>query len=211
MLVSNVSRCVDEAVNYRAVGTTTRPLTEFCQSRARCRGALPAGNRIPNASAVLVRKIAAPGRRHVEWMRLCGDWLTWSRVLMRTDVAFVAEHLNYFRCMVVRCAIQARVECAEEFCVRIHLFTGSCRGVVPDQRSIEAFGGLANASPGGADQIRIALPLGSKRTSVQNSRFRFCAPCPAVGKSKDCATLNTFKAAPVMLRNTRHTWGRRRT
>ena len=79
------------------------------------------GNRIPNASAVLVRKdLLLQASRHVEWMRLCGDWLTWSRVLMRTDVAFVAEHLNYFRChgRSVRDTTKLALRYAEEFCVR---------------------------------------------------------------------------------------------
>jgi glycosyltransferase involved in cell wall biosynthesis len=55
-------------------------------------------NTIPNASAVLVRKdLLLDASREAEWMRLCGDWWIWSRVLMQTDVAFVAEPLNYFR------------------------------------------------------------------------------------------------------------------
>jgi glycosyltransferase involved in cell wall biosynthesis len=55
-------------------------------------------NTIPNASAVLIR-------RHVyeqvgyaeESLKLCGDWLTWIKVLMQSDIAFIASPLNYFR------------------------------------------------------------------------------------------------------------------
>jgi glycosyltransferase involved in cell wall biosynthesis len=78
-------------------------------------------NTIPNASAVLVRKdLLLQASRHVEWMRLCGDWLTWSRVLMRADVAFVAEPLNYFRShsRSVRDTTKLALFCAEEFCVK---------------------------------------------------------------------------------------------
>jgi glycosyltransferase involved in cell wall biosynthesis len=78
-------------------------------------------NTIPNASAVLVRKdLLLQASRHVEWMRLCGDWLTWSRVLMRADVAFVAEPLNYFRShgCSVRNTTKLALFCAEEICVR---------------------------------------------------------------------------------------------
>jgi len=55
-------------------------------------------NCIPNASGVLFRKRvfeAAGGA--AENMRLAGDWMTWSRMLLHADVAFVAETLNYYR------------------------------------------------------------------------------------------------------------------
>lgn len=53
---------------------------------------------IPNASAVLFRRSvfdAAGGAD--ESMRACGDWLLWTKMLMISDVAFVAEPLNFFR------------------------------------------------------------------------------------------------------------------
>jgi hypothetical protein len=31
-------------------------------------------------------------------MKLSGDWLMWSKILLVSDLAFVAEPLNYFRC-----------------------------------------------------------------------------------------------------------------
>lgn len=55
-------------------------------------------NTIPNASAVLIRKAiyenvgGAP-----EDMRLCGDWLTWIKILLVSDVVYVATPLNSFR------------------------------------------------------------------------------------------------------------------
>jgi glycosyltransferase involved in cell wall biosynthesis len=78
-------------------------------------------NTIPNASAVLVRKdlLLQASNRHVEWMRVCGDWLTWSRVLIRADVAFVAEPLNYFRSHGRSMRdTKLALSCAEEFCVK---------------------------------------------------------------------------------------------
>jgi glycosyltransferase involved in cell wall biosynthesis len=56
-------------------------------------------NTIPNASGVLFRKTCydsvggAP-----ENLRLCGDWLTWIKILLVSDLAYVAEPRNYFRC-----------------------------------------------------------------------------------------------------------------
>ena len=55
-------------------------------------------NTIPNASAVLMRRnlfmevgMADPT------LRVIGDWMLWWKMLMVSDVAFVAEPLNYFR------------------------------------------------------------------------------------------------------------------
>lgn len=63
-----------------------------------CRRYLILYNTIPNASAVLIRRSAylAVGGAP-EDKRLCGDWLFWSKVLLVSDVAYVAEPLNYFR------------------------------------------------------------------------------------------------------------------
>lgn len=53
---------------------------------------------IPNASAVVFRRElyqkvgGAP-----EEFTLCGDWMTWVRMLQHTRVAYVSDHLNYFR------------------------------------------------------------------------------------------------------------------
>jgi len=55
-------------------------------------------NTIPNASAVLARRdrlldIAPADTSY----RLCGDWLHWGKLLLRADVAYVAEPLNDWR------------------------------------------------------------------------------------------------------------------
>ena len=55
-------------------------------------------NCVPNASGVLFRRdvfLAAGGA--AEHLHLAGDWMTWSRMLLHGDVAFVAETLNHFR------------------------------------------------------------------------------------------------------------------
>ncbi|MEX1239155.1 MAG: glycosyltransferase [Cyclobacteriaceae bacterium] len=55
-------------------------------------------NTIPNASGVLFKKeiyYACGGAD--ESMRLCGDWMLWSKMLSISDVYFIAEPLNYFR------------------------------------------------------------------------------------------------------------------
>ncbi len=55
-------------------------------------------NTIPNASAVLFRKqIYEEAGFADEWIRYCGDWLMWVRMLMISDLVFVAEPLNYHR------------------------------------------------------------------------------------------------------------------
>ena len=55
-------------------------------------------NTIPNASAVLFRKrIYEEAGFADEWIRYCGDWLMWVKMLMISDLVFVAEPLNYHR------------------------------------------------------------------------------------------------------------------
>jgi glycosyltransferase involved in cell wall biosynthesis len=55
-------------------------------------------NTIPNASAVLFqKKVYLEAGMADESMRLAGDWLQWVRMLLISDVAFVARPLNYYR------------------------------------------------------------------------------------------------------------------
>lgn len=59
---------------------------------------LLARNAIPNASAVLVRRTVfeAAGLAH-DTMAFCGDWFTWVKMAMISDIAFVANPLNHYR------------------------------------------------------------------------------------------------------------------
>lgn len=55
-------------------------------------------NTIPNASSVLLRReIFEKAGRFDEQLRLVADWMLWARILLISDVAYVAEPLNYFR------------------------------------------------------------------------------------------------------------------
>jgi glycosyltransferase involved in cell wall biosynthesis len=66
--------------------------------REECARYLVFQNTIPNASAVVLRRRAFDDACGAcDSMRYCGDWMTWVRVLLHCDVAFVAEPLNYFR------------------------------------------------------------------------------------------------------------------
>ncbi len=55
-------------------------------------------NTIPNASAVLVRRSVLLQTLPVNTsFKLCGDWLHWAKVLLRSDVAYVPDLLNFWR------------------------------------------------------------------------------------------------------------------
>ena len=55
-------------------------------------------NTIPNASAVLMRRQSLDLVRPIDARyRLCGDWWHWIRMLLVGDVAYVSDHLNYWR------------------------------------------------------------------------------------------------------------------
>lgn len=53
---------------------------------------------IPNASAVLIRRsVYKKVGGANENMRVAGDWMLWVKMLLTSDIAFVAEPLNYHR------------------------------------------------------------------------------------------------------------------
>jgi glycosyltransferase involved in cell wall biosynthesis len=81
-------------------------------------------NSIPNASAALVRTELFQRAVHgAETRRLSGDWWTWVRILMESDVAFVAQPLNNFRMhgQSVRDTTQLTAICAEEFSLKAYI------------------------------------------------------------------------------------------
>lgn len=55
-------------------------------------------NTIPNASGVIFRKnlyqLAGGADSDIKY---CSDWLTWLKILISSDISYVAEPLNYFR------------------------------------------------------------------------------------------------------------------
>jgi glycosyltransferase involved in cell wall biosynthesis len=96
-------------------------------------------NTIPNASAALVRRdLLLEAVKDAERLRLAGDWWTWARVLLVSDVAFVAEPLNRFRMhqKSVRDTTAPKDHCAELFAVMAHICT---RVEVADGPRREAF------------------------------------------------------------------------
>jgi glycosyltransferase involved in cell wall biosynthesis len=63
-----------------------------------CQRYLVYKNTIPNASAALIRRGVYEQVGYAEEsLKLCGDWLTWIKILMQSDIAFIASPLNYFR------------------------------------------------------------------------------------------------------------------
>lgn len=66
--------------------------------RSECKNVMIFKNVIANASGVLFRKSAFLGAGGaVEGLKLCGDWLTYVKILSHSNVAFNSQYLNYFR------------------------------------------------------------------------------------------------------------------
>jgi glycosyltransferase involved in cell wall biosynthesis len=66
--------------------------------KAEIRSYLSKKNTIPNASAVLIRASTLKSiDRLDDTYGLCGDWLLWAKLLLRSNVGYVAEKLNYWR------------------------------------------------------------------------------------------------------------------
>jgi glycosyltransferase involved in cell wall biosynthesis len=95
-----------------------RWLTDFnVDGQEECRTHLVRCNTVPNASAVLFRKMKyeqAGGAD--ESLRLCGDWKLWASLALMGDVGYIAQPLNFFRLhdsSVTTTADQARVHVLE--------------------------------------------------------------------------------------------------
>jgi glycosyltransferase involved in cell wall biosynthesis len=66
--------------------------------KAEIRSYLSKKNTIPNASAVLIRASTLKSIDHLDdTYGLCGDWLLWIKLLLRSNIGYVAEKLNYWR------------------------------------------------------------------------------------------------------------------
>jgi len=98
-LVDPSSRVLGDAVQWTDDLDSSRWQSNFVNDgRAEVRDYLSKKNTIPNASAVLLR---ASVLRSVDGIddgyRLCGDWLLWIKVLLESNVGYLAEKLNYWR------------------------------------------------------------------------------------------------------------------
>jgi glycosyltransferase involved in cell wall biosynthesis len=95
-----------------------RWLTDFnVNGQEECRTHLVRCNTVPNASAVLFRKLKYEQVGGAdESLRLCGDWKLWASMALMGDVGYIAQPLNYFRLhdsSVTTTADQARVHVLE--------------------------------------------------------------------------------------------------
>jgi glycosyltransferase involved in cell wall biosynthesis len=85
--------------HYQFVFQCDRWTKDFVfDGRQECAAYLMYHNTIPNASGALFRKTAywAAGGAEPSW-KLNGDWYFYVKVLLQSDIAFVADHLNFFR------------------------------------------------------------------------------------------------------------------
>ncbi len=85
--------------NYKYIYKSDRWEHDFINSgHDECANYLIYSNTIPNASGALMRKstFLACGGAETGW-RLNGDWFFYVKMLLRSDLAYVAKHLNYFR------------------------------------------------------------------------------------------------------------------
>lgn len=98
-LIDAGGRAVGTSLDWTADLHPSRWGSSFVNSGAdEAREYLVRKNTIPNASAVLCRRSAVLAALPLDTsFRLCGDWLHWGRVLLKSDVAYVAEPLNRWR------------------------------------------------------------------------------------------------------------------
>lgn len=103
-----VDECDHRLGIYGDTFSTDAALRSFCypagksdltlSGREYCKKYMLPWNTIPNASAILFRRAAFERiNGPVTDMRICGDWLTYCRILMNFDISRVSDPLNYFR------------------------------------------------------------------------------------------------------------------
>src|SRR5262249_41023311 len=99
-LVGPSSRVFGDAVQWTDDLDRVRWRSNFLNDgRAEIRDYLSKKNTIPNASAVLIRTRALRSidRIDEEGYKLCGDWLLWIKILLQSNIGYVAGKLNYWR------------------------------------------------------------------------------------------------------------------
>jgi len=98
-LIDPSSRVVGDAIQWTDDLDPSRWKKNFINNgRVEIKRYLSKKNTIPNASAVLLR---ASVLRSIDGLdagyTLCGDWLLWIKILLRSNVGYVADKLNYWR------------------------------------------------------------------------------------------------------------------
>jgi glycosyltransferase involved in cell wall biosynthesis len=98
-LVDPSSRVFGDAVQWTDDLDRVRWRSNFENSgRAEVRDYLSKKNTIPNASAVVVRtRVLRSIDRLDDGYKLCGDWLLWIKILLQSNIGYVAKKLNYWR------------------------------------------------------------------------------------------------------------------
>jgi glycosyltransferase involved in cell wall biosynthesis len=98
-LVDPSSRVFGDAVQWTDDLDRFRWHSNFKNSGlAEVRDYLSKKNTIPNASAVLIRtRVLRSIDKLDDGYKLCGDWLLWIKILLQSNIGYVAKKLNYWR------------------------------------------------------------------------------------------------------------------
>jgi glycosyltransferase involved in cell wall biosynthesis len=98
-LINREGVAIGDSLNWTADLHPERWTSDFVNDgRDEIRNYLIYKNTIPNASAVIARRSVLKRTLPVDTsFKLCGDWMHWGKVLLQTDLAYVATPLNNWR------------------------------------------------------------------------------------------------------------------
>jgi glycosyltransferase involved in cell wall biosynthesis len=98
-LIDPSSRVFGNAIQWTDDLDRSRWRSDFVNNGpAEIRDYLSKKNTIPNASAVLIRASVVRSIDELDHgYKLCGDWLLWIKILLQSNIAYVADKLNYWR------------------------------------------------------------------------------------------------------------------
>ena len=97
--VDEISGSTKKSFENDTSWNSSRMLDDFYNDgKKECSDYMLFRNTIPNASAVVFRKdVYLKAGNAPTHMKLCGDWMQWSKILMISDVTYCSKPLNYFR------------------------------------------------------------------------------------------------------------------
>lgn len=154
-------------------------------------------NTIPNASAVVFKKsIFSPLDNKTARMRLVGDKMVWTKLLLQTDLFFISEPLNYFRTHSnnVRSTVKTIQNLYENFVWYQFLYSNVSLTIENSQKVEEWLYKWWYGACRQQDAIKYTIPIW-KYSLMTNKSFGFKVICKVYIHNLFSLLTKTFKAS----------------
>ncbi len=142
---------------------------DFCvDGHKLCEEHLVHANAVPNASAVVFRRIIFERVGGAdENFRLCGDWKLWAAMALEGNVTYLSEALNYFRCHAS--SVSNTTSAAQYVAESLEVVRWILDRVPVPETTLETIRGNASSGWVGA-VMSLHVPLGMKRRVLRDAK-----------------------------------------